>query len=43
MALQGNSGVSDLKQKGAFDDTAYINAENMQSNMKVIYYRYLIR
>lgn len=36
MAVQGDSGFS----KGFSDNAPYINAENMQNNMKVIYYRY---
>ena len=42
MAAHYESGSSDKKPSDGVDDLLTFNAENMQSNMKIIYYRFVL-
>lgn len=42
MAGHGDSGASGKKSSEAANELHTFNAENMQSNMKIIYYRFVL-
>lgn len=42
MAGHNDSSASDKKSSEAINDLPTLNTENMQSNMKVIYYRFVL-
>lgn len=42
MAGHNDSSASDKKSSEAINDLPTLNTENMQSNMKMIYYRFVL-
>ena len=42
MAGRNDSGASEKKSNEATNDMSTFNAENLQSNMKIIYYRFVV-
>lgn len=42
MAGHSDSGTSEKKSSDMTDDIPTFNAENLQNNMKMIYYRYVM-
>lgn len=42
MAVNGELGADENKSSDASNDLPIFNAENLQTNMKVIYYRFVL-